>query len=480
MSRGGVRCALAVAAVLMAAPAGAATQSASEDAPARAILLGFDDAWGKGDRDALMLPVSPTFGCELYGKIDYGKLRTTYGDLLGQLPGSTCATEILRLSTIGETTQAFVCRSIAAVGGELLEQLCHVIYLQQEGPDLKIVGLEEYDAEGLDSLRGQRYESDAGLFSLPVPEGVFLIPCPKIGFALDRVLLRGMDLQCEIELFLLKTCRAYDLDRALDTDLQLWAQENAPAKIELRTPVQVAGRAALRAQARYYGAECALSARQKKVERRLIRVYVQLDECFLLAIDLRCPKALLEQSVAVFDPLLASLHVDVPEGLTYGEAMKARRGWGKVPNNRFEQAEAGFVLEAPPDFEVEAAESGALFSLRAHPRRDPHTTIQIDGVELMDPNLSIPEMIAVDDAAYSRAAPTGHNIVSRKRVVGGRTVVQVDRQTQEAASDRFESVIYLRGARYLFTVRVVGTLDEVKRASSDLDAILTRIKIEGD
>lgn len=482
MSRAGALSPSGAAALLAAAlcTGGARAQNAAEDGVPRAILMEFDDAWRRADLDAIMRPVSPTFGCELYGKIDYGKLRTTYEDLLGQLPGSTCRTEVLRLLTIGESTQAFICRNIDSASGQPLEQLCHVVYLQREGPDLRIVGLEEYDAEGLLSLRGGAYDSDAGLFSFPVPEGVFLVPCPKIGFALERVLLRGMDLQCEIELFLLQTSRAYDLERALDTDLQLWSQENAPAKVELRTPIQVAGRTALRAQARYYGAECALSARQKKVERRLIRVYVRLDERFLLAIDLRCPKTILEECVALFDALLGSLRVDVPEGMTYGEAMRTRRGWGKLPDNRFEKPEAGFLLQAPPDFEIEAAESGSLFSLRAHRLRDPRTTIQIDGVELMDPSLGIPEMIAVDDAAYSRAAPAGHNIVCRKRVIGGRTVVQVDRQTQEAASDRFESVIYLRGARHLFTVRVVGTLDEVKRASSDLDTILATIKIEND
>ncbi|MFH0944371.1 MAG: hypothetical protein V2A76_04160 [Planctomycetota bacterium] len=472
-------CALLLGATV-AAVAQDQTKVGRDDYPAvKALLTRFDAAWSRADLDAIMEPVSPLFGCELYGKVDPVQLQTVYEDLLQQLAGSRCETHVLGLKDDGHLIQAVVCRRYTSQGRDLLEEQCHLIYLRKELATLRIVGLEEFEHEGLEAIQGNRYVSPNSMFSFEIPEQTFVVPRPRIAFALEHVLLRGEELQSEFEIFLLATARPFDLDQALDHDLEEWVRTNAPAKIEKLTRTKVAGYPARRADARFDGSECSLGGRNERVtERRLTRVYAQLDPSVLLAIDLRGLPRNRDSDQAMLKDLLQSIRIDCPEGQKYGDELSRRRGWGRLQGATFANDAAGFSLRAPPGFALELSHGGSLFSLNAIRPAPDAPLIRIDGIAMLDQSMSLDDMIEVDNAARSQVSrDSPSRISSRKRQVAGRDAVQVDRPLARSAGNQYETVVYVTTGPYLITVRVVGSLDQLRAAAEDLDRLLESITI---
>lgn len=465
------------AALLLACltPAAAARQrdgvTERDHADATAILTAFDAAWSAGDLDGLVGPVAPEFGCEIYDGVDARHLRATLENLRELLPGTTCRTEVLQLKGDGRVLQAFLCRKFTGAAG-VIEELCHVLYLRRTQNKLRLIGLEEFDHAGFERLTAGRYANETCALSFELPPGMFVVPRPPPGFYLERLLLRGDDLQSVIELVLLHTSRPYVLEDAIEHDLDRWLRDNMPAKVETRTRTTLAGFPAFRAVARYSGPECSLTRGddRKVTPRRLTRVYVQLGDRFLLAVDLKTPRELHGAATDRLDALLDSLVVDVPAAASYADVVGRRLGWGCLPEGRFESREAGFVVQAPPGFQLELFRTDSLFTVQA--RRPPGSAIiRIDGVEKLDPEVTLEEHIAVDETQRGEA------LARKSLMVSGRSAVQVDRQLKRAGID-YESVIYIGGGRYLFTVRVTGTEDEVRRATDDLNAILRGISID--
>lgn len=446
---------------------------------ARKVLESFDPAWADSDLDALMDPVSPSFGCEIYGQIDPVRLKLVYADLIADLAGSRCSTEIHSLADDGKVIQAYVCRLFHASDDTLLEEQCQLIYLRRERARIRIVGLEEFDHEGFEAIADGRYRSATTLLSFAIPEQTFVVPRPRVGFALEHLLLRGEQLQTEIELLLIRTSSPFQLAPALDHDLRDWERRNAPAKIELLTDLKVSGFPARKAVARYRGSECSLDGGSQQAEQRhLVRVYVQLDETYLLAVDLRTPSKLLKSASRDFDRLLDSFRVELPEGETYAGAVRQQHGFNRLSERRFENRAAGIQVEAPPGFELELSESSSLFSLRALRADGTPSAVRIDGVELIDPAVSLDEMIAVDDAAYQRfSEESALKKSTRSREVGGQSAVQVDRLPDSDPAGRLETVVYLTSGAFIITVRIAGSVDEIRDAQQDLEAILDSISI---
>ena len=456
------------------------TKVGQADYPAvKALLTGFDRAWSQADLDAIMEPVSPLFGCELYGKVDPTQLQSVYEDLLEQLAGSRCETHVLGLKDDGHLIQAVVCRRFTSADDELVEEQCQLIYLRKELASLRIVGLEEFEHEGLEAIQGNRYVSPDSMFSFEIPARTFVVPRPRIAFALEHLLLRGEELQSELEIFLLGTTRPFDLDQVLNHDLQEWVRANAPAKIERITRTKVAGYPARRADARFHGSECSLGGRSERVtERRLTRIYAQLDPSVLLAIDLRGLPRNKDSDQAMLRDLLKSIRIDCPEGQTYGRELNRRRGWGRLQDATFANDAAGFSVKAPPGFEFELSHGGSLFSLNAIRPTPDAPMIRIDGIAMLDRSMSLDELIQVDNAAQSQVANRASSqIHSRKRRVAGHEAVQVDRPLAKSDGNQYETVVYVSTGPYLITVRVVGSLDQLRGAAEDLDRLLESITI---
>jgi len=480
-------------ALALGAPLSAAVQErplidASDRSRARSLLTSFDAAWKRHDLQAIMEPVSEQFGCELYGEVDAKQLRLVYQDLIEQLPETRCRTNVLKLVDDGRLIQATVCRKFTSEKGQLVEEQCQLIYLRKERSELKIVGLEEFEHAGLESIQGDTYRSPQSMFSFEIPPRAFVVPRPRMAFALEHVLLRGEDLKNEVEIFLLRTSRPFDLEQALDHDLEEWVRKNAPAKVELRTHSRVADYPAMRAEVRYQGAECSLSGRdERSAPRRLTRIYVQLDDPILLAIDLRSESSCNEASQKMLSRLLESIEIDCARSQSYLEELCRRRGWGRLENGRFVSDAAGLTVQAPPGFQLELAQAGSLFSLQARRPTADSPRIRIDGIAMLDQGLSLEELIEDDNAACGRRASAaggangaGRNpdgIRSRPRRVSGKQAVQVERPLNSASCDQHETVVYVSSGPYLITVRVIGSLDQIRAASEDLEQILESISI---
>ncbi len=459
--------------VLAAAVTAEARQSgvSSDDySRAEAVLTSFDRAWGASDLDGIMAPISPQFGCELYGEVDAGMLRNTFATLFDMLPRSQCRTQVLGVADDGRHIQAYVCRKFTS-DDSLVEELCHLVYLKKESGKLRIIGLEEFDHEGYECVQSGRYSNPRLALSFHVPAGTFFVPRPKNGYFLERVLLRGHGLESSIEIMLLPTNDPIDLDAALTRDLGQWLSENAPAKLQRREPSSVAHHPAVRADARYSGMQCALSGRdQKMVQMELTRIYAQLDASVLLAIDLNAPRSLHAEAAAMLASVLESIEVSPPEGHTYGEWLAGQFGWGPITSGKFESDVSGFSVHAPPGFALERTHSPALFTLRA---RSPsgNSVILIDAVERIDPETSLDELIAVDEAAIPAKRER-----ERHCTVGGQSAIQVDRRI-EAPPSRFESVVYVGYGNYVFTIRTSGSADAIDAARADLERLLRNVSL---
>ncbi len=136
---------------------------------------------------------------------------------------------------------------------------------------------------------------------------------------------------------------------------------------------------------------------------------------------------------------------------------------------------AGFSLNLPDGFELELARTHAVFSLQARRPAPGEPRIQIDGIEMIDPQLSLDKWIAVDDATYSRRGKNKYK--KRRRRVAGRAAVQVERQFESASDELYETVVYVNSGTFLITVRVAGSLDQIRLAADDLEAVLASISI---
>ena len=455
---------------------------------AKSLLAGFDSAWSRGDLQAIMDPISPKFGCELYGEVDATQLRLVYQDLIEQLNGTRCATHVLRLVDDGQLIQATVCRQFTSARNQLVEEQCQLIYLRKELSELRIVGLEEFEHEGLEAIDGDTYRSPKSMFSFKIPSRSFVVPRPRLAFSLEHVLLRGEELRSEVEIFLLKTSRPFDLEQALDHDLEEWVLKNAPAKVETRAHTRVADYPAMRAEVRYQGAECSLAGRSEKASpRRLTRIYVQLDDTILLAVDMRAEASRQDENQALLSGLLASFEIDCPRDESYLLKLRQRRGWGRLKAGKFVSDAAGFTVQAPPGFELELSQGSSLFCLQVGRPASGKPRIRIDGVAMFDQALSIEELIEVDNAAASpgrnrsdntrRTSEDPGSFRSTKRRVSGRSAVQVERPVDSPSTDQYETVVYVSSGPYLITVRVIGTLDQIRAASEDLEQILESISI---
>ncbi len=465
-----------VAAPAAARPTGETDAADREDA-ARALLEAFDAAWADGDLDAMTAPLSPFFGCELYGDVNASQLREAFGLLLDDLSGTRARTHVLAVRAEGEYVQAFTCRLFSPVDrpARTVEELCHVYYLKGADDALSIVGLEEYDHDGYSCLRPDRFVQERFAFSFDLPPGTFVVPVPDTGASLEEVVLRGDGLKSEIRLVLLQCDEPLDLEEAFDTDLKDWMRENRPAKVERRRRTEVAGRPAIRASVRFSGASCRLAGVGRDVEpKRARRTYVALDDTHLLAVTMQTPRKDEAAADAALEAVLRSFELDLDEGRTYGETIERRNGWGRRDDGFFACSDSGLVVQAPEGFALDLVRTGPFVSLRAAPK-DGGVSFRIDCVPLLDPDVPLEELIDLDAAAREA---TQRARLSRQ--VGDRNAVQVDR-TFHAGSPRLrmEKIVYVRNGRHVVTIRVCGSPDDVEAAEPALEELLTGISILG-
>lgn len=448
---------------------------------ARALIESFDAAWAAHDLDRLMAPVSPFFGCELYGDVNASQLRETYELLLlGDLGDTRSSTHVLDVHYEAPHLQVFTCRTFSPTGrpNQPVEELCHVYYLKPEREHLAIVGLEEYDHRDYECLRDDRYEQSRFAFSFTRPEGFFAVPVPDTGAALAEVVLRGDGLRTELRLLILQRAEPIDLVAAFDADLQDWMRANPPAKVETRRRTEVAGLRAQQAVIRYSGSSCRLAGTERDVEpRRSRRVYVALDERHLLTLTLIAPRTSFAAASDALDGLLESLEIDLDDGATYTETIENRNGWGHQEGGFFACPDSGLFVQAPEGFDLELTRTGAVLSLRASPTGGGPTTgaasFQIDCVPLLDPDVPLTDLIAQDD----RNRTTSRRSRQDCRV-GDLRAVRVDRELPMAgARARMEKIVYVRSGRHVVTIRVAGTPSEVESAQPALDSLLEGISI---
>ncbi|MFG0316582.1 MAG: hypothetical protein ACF8XB_04860, partial [Planctomycetota bacterium JB042] len=453
------------------------TASSDREEAARAVLESFDAAWAAGDLDAMTSPLSPFFGCELYGDVNASQLREAFGLLLEDLTGTRSATHVLSVRAEGEYVQAFTCRLFSPLDrpSRTVEELCHVYYLKGAADDLSIVGLEEYDHDGYSCLRPDRFVQPRLAFSFDLPRGAFVVPAPDTGAALEEVVLRSGGLKSEIRLLLLRTDEPFALEEAFETDLKEWTREHRPAKVERRRRTEVAGRPAIRASLRFSDASCRLAGVGRDVEPKSARrIYVALDDTHLLAITMQAPRKDEAAADAALESVLASFRLDLDEGRTYGETVERRNGWGRREDGFFACSDSGLIVEAPQGFELDLIRTGPFVSLRASPASG-GVSFRIDCVPLLDPDVPLEELIDLD--AATREA-TQHARLPRQ--VGDRSAVEVDR-TFRAGSPRarMEKIVYIRNGRHVVTIRVCGSREDVEAAEPALEELLSGISILG-
>lgn len=484
---------------------------------AERLILDFDGAWNRGDVDALMAPVSSRFGCDMYGEIDVARLEDTFRRLLDRFAGSTCRTEIVDFApatTDMPVIRAFTRRRIESKG-RLLEELDHVLYLRREWDGLRITGLEDFDADALERVKTRSsdgtvaYANPSLAYRFDAPAGMFVVPVQPSGAALDHVLVRAADLGDEIELFVIQTCVPFEVERALDADLDAWTAAADQGVVEERADVRLPGAPTARAAqaiARYVGASCSLSGGvSAKRGRRMVRVYAQLDRCLLLAIDLRSSADRYPVAHASFDRLVESLAFDAPPGAEYGRLVLARKGLGPVARGVFRDARSGFTMNAPRGSELSRIATNGLFHLvvltpvvvaaepdaaftplggRAAPGSESTASIEVhvEAMALMDPDMPLADFANAQDLA--RAACVGQSggalVVTPRapRTIAGVPGITIERRTRTRESVSIERCAYFVRNGIAFTARVESTEPAAPAAATALWRVLDTIRFD--
>lgn len=471
-------------------PAGAQPAGVDETAEraTRALIHGFDDAWQARDVDGLMHGVSPMFGCNLYGQTDQHELRLTLTQLLKDWPGSRCHTEILGLIGKGDVVQATVCRHITAAN-KSIEELCHVLYLRRQEQDqrMEIVALEEFSHAALACIGADRYVADRGAFRLRIPAGLFVEPSVRTGYVIDQLVLRGADLRFSIDIVLLRTHEALDLDRAFDADVAKMLGKTRGQR-ELTTEDSFQGYPAIRGEISYQGQGCSLRNREPETTARFRSyVYVKLDEFYLLAIDVDGPVTETDVAMAGLESLLDSLVIEPAPGKSYGETVAANFGWGRLTGAEFHDVASGLRLKLA-GFDVERWEinQNLVLSLtRTEPGSSP---IWIDAVPLCsscDLDAWVESEISEYTQSTQRRGGPGQISEPRALTVGGIPARRVERlrgnDPRKGSSHDpalVETMIYVTRGCHSFQITSVAPSARQKDAARDLEAVRRAIRFD--
>ncbi len=460
------------------------------DASARAVVLSFDDAWNHRDVGALMAPISSRFGCDMYGEINVSHVESTLRSLLDHLRGSTCRTEIVELAGDDPVIRVFARRRIQN-DGRTVEELNHVLYLRREPDGLKVTGLEDFDPVAFGRLSpplesgARRYENPRLAYRFVVPADTFAVPAPPIGAALDHVFVRAADLGDEIELFVIQTAEPFEVERALDRDLEAWTTQVDRGVVETRETAWIRGARAERATARYLGASCALiGGESAKSARRMVRTYAQLDRRFLLAIDLRASEERFPSARATLDALLESIAFDAAPGADYGRLVTSRNDCGVVADGKFRCARTGFALDAPEGFSLERVATNAQCHLVATvgTQREGETAIEVhvEAEALMDPATTLGDFAMAQDLALEACVGErgGQLTVTPRadRSVGGEPSVVAERRVKTPDGTRVERCAYFVKNGVAYTLRVESTPALAADAAAALTRILDRVR----
>lgn len=487
-----MKAAAALLALCAGTPAALAVQVPSDcRAAAEQVVTRFDADWASADFGRVMMdPFSQSFGCEFYGDIDARQLCEAFADMKKEMRGSRCVTRILRTQQIGSRVQVIACRRFEAADSRPLagdaqptapapiEEQCHVFYLQPERDALKIVGIEEYDPRGLADLGGpaeHRYANRDLALEFDVPEGMFCVPRPRM-CALDHVVLRGDELRTQLHVLLMLTDGPLDLQAAFDHDMQRFQREHPGAEVKGRRSVSLLRFPALEAEASYMACGCTFTAgRESKRARRSLRRYAQVDKNVLLAVELDHESTDKRSAEACYQSLLRSLQIGVAPGASYYDLLAHRFGWGPIDGGRFAHEPTGFALAAPSGFSLEKTRAISLFHLVARRGRTP---IQVEGIELLEPECDVESLGAGDDANFLAGSDPGAGFTAehRPRTVASRDALLVERRLK-SDSRRAQDTLYVMIPGVVFTISASGSESDVAAARKDLDAIAEAITL---
>lgn len=454
-------------------------------ARARAIAVGFDEGWAAGDLDLIMRDFSPDFGCKLYGGIDQHVLRKAFEHLLEQYPRSTCETRVLGIERHDPYIQVKVCRLLRdPVDGAPREELCHILYLAassgagdpagcDDGP-LQVYALEEHAHGGAAIIQDRAFKNpDCGL-SFDIPPSMFAVNAPRVGMALEHVLLRSHDLDEEIHVVVLRNRAARSAKESLDQNLLRWTRAEPTARLELRTEFDIAGFPGYLAEYTYRGSGCSLrSSPSENRPRSATRVYVDVDAPYLLAIAMDRKATPDAPSSPLLDQLVSTLRLTPDPGKSYAATIDGRFGFGPVRGGHYEAGQAGLIID-DPGLSLDQCSRNGLYSITATEVGGTEPLVYIDAVPLQCAELTLDELVRMDNDRYLHASGDPDAVIIEEEAarIGGRTGLRVHRSTRGATRRHAETVVYVVHEGRQITLRIGGSTAEVASAQP----LLTRVE----
>lgn len=421
------------------------------------FLTSFDEAWGAGEIDRLGRAFAETIWNPTYGRLTPSVMEDVFSEIRRRLDGASCRTRVLGTRRLDGRTQAFLCRTFVS-SGRVIEEECHVVYVVRRDGRYVIDGFEDYCHEGLAGLSDGLWRPPGLPLAVPLPSDLFFVPHPPCGRVLVNAHLRTPDLRSALGLLVLHSGEPVDLHRALRLDLSCVAEDRELEVIEPDRCTRTLGRPAV---------ECAYRLRDGSETRLGGRVYVALDETYLLALTWSAPEENADAHRRLFEKWVAGVSLDLAPGERFAEAVDRMRGWGEIRGRTFHCPETGLRLDAPEGVRLRLDHTGGCTSLVAA-SEDGSVRVQIDCVRLEEDCRDLEEYAAEDEAIGSL-----ERLRARRAEMGGHRVLEVLRRR----GDRFERVLYLCEAGRLVTLTVVGSSEEqLEEAGPVLTKLLERLR----